>query len=139
MLHRSLSHIICSIKTSLLLNDLRFYYSVEAIVKTIITWLALKPDAFYMQVSCTLITFKIVEIEMTSEVLRTRKMTAKELSAVHCIPLEEPKKMLSRRISVYICVVVEIKGEAKRHGYFITSLVIIVSYCDRTGMLQLMS
>jgi hypothetical protein len=37
---------------------------------------------------------------------RARKTAAKEWSAVRCVPLEEPTKMLPWRMSVQICAVV---------------------------------
>jgi hypothetical protein len=74
---------------------------------------------------------------VTSVILRTREMAAKEWSAVHCtICLEKRKKCYPDEL----CAVVEIKGVALRHENSIISVpVVFVIYCDRTGTLQSMS
>jgi hypothetical protein len=47
------------------------------------------------------------------------KMAEKEWSAVYCIPLEEPNKMLPGRMSVKICAVVEIIEKASRKFHYV--------------------
>jgi hypothetical protein len=42
---------------------------------------------------------------------------------VHCIPLEEPNKMLHKQMSVKIWAVAEVKGDVLQHENSITCLV----------------